>query len=663
MKTLTLDIETYSSNDLKNGGVYKYVEADDFEILIIAYSIDEGAVTVLDLVEYTERMQEGDMTLDWAYETFMMALEDPNVKKKAWNANFERTCLAKYFGFEMPAREWSCDMVDATRIGLPASLGECAKVLGLDQQKDTAGTALINYFSKPCKPTKANGQRTRNYPEHDMAKWDDYKSYCGQDVNTELAIQKKLALFPVPKFEQALWTIDQEINDRGVLVDIPLMEGAVALDTIAKEKNLRAAKEITGLDNPNSPTQLLHWVNDNGFKLENMKAETIREAIPETVGIVKQALKIRQELSKTSVKKYTKMQDMACSDGRVRGVFQFYGAGTGRWAGRGVQLQNLTKHYISDTSLDIARQLIAAQDFDTLEMMFEESYTSLLSQLVRTCFIAKPGHEFAVSDFSAIEARVIAWYAGEKWRLEVFNTHGKIYEASAAQMFNIPITSIDKTTVEGAALRQKGKVAELALGYQGGKGALVSMGAIKMGVEEDELEGLVTAWRTANPNIVNFWYSVQRAAISTVKTGESNYSHGLTFRMHKGFLMIDLPSGRALSYCKPRIRQNSWGSDVIVFKGVNSTTRKWGDIDTYGGKLVENIVQATARDILATSLLRIRQAGYDTVMHIHDEIVVEVPENKGLLKDIEDLMSQPVKWAQGLPLGSDGFTSKFYMKD
>lgn len=657
MNTITLDLETYSSNDLKAGGVYKYVEAEDFTILMVAYSIDGGAVSTIDLTRDQEDLRD-----DWSFETFMMALFDPKVKKHAWNANFERTALAKYFNREMPAREWVCDMVNALRLGLPASLGKCAKVLKVED-KDEAGTALINYFSKPCKPTKVNGGRTRNLPEHDLAKWQAFIDYCRQDVETELQIQAKLERFPVPQFEQALWVVDQEINDRGVMVDLPLMEGAIALDRLAKEQNMKRAREVTGLDNPNSPTQLLKWVNDNGFKLENMRADTIKEAIPETVGVVKQALKIRQELSKTSVKKYTKMQDMACADGRVRGVFQFYGAGTGRWAGRGVQLQNLTKHYISDEALDLARYLIAEQEFDALDFSFSESYTSLLSQLVRTCFIAKEGHEFAVSDFSAIEARVIAWFAGETWRLEVFNTHGKIYEASASQMFNIPIDKIDKTTTEGAALRQKGKVSELALGYQGGKGALISMGAIKMGVAEEELQGLVDAWRQANPKIVNFWYSVQRAAIDTVKTGNTNFTHMLKFYMKSGFLFIELPSGRALAYAKPTLRTNSWGSEVIVFKGVNSTTRNWGDIDTYGGKLVENIVQATARDILAVSLIRLRKAGYNTVMHIHDEIVVEVPEGEGHLSTIEDLMSQPVKWAEGLPLGSDGFTSKFYMKD
>ena len=654
---MNVDIETYSSNDLKKGGVYKYVEAEDFEILLIAYSIDGGSVTTLDLPAINKG--EG---LNWAYETFIMALKDPNVKKYAFNANFERTCLAKYFERPMPAREWVCTMVDATRIGLPSSLKMCAEVLKVEEQKDSAGVSLINYFSKPCRPTKSNGGRLRNLPEHDAEKWEAFKQYCEQDVFVEMAIREKLNAFPVPKFEQALWTIDQEINDRGVLVDTDLMEGAVELDKVAKEQNMIRAKELTGLDNPNSPQQLQLWLEENDFPLSDLTKKTISTVLPQATGTVKEMLKVRQEMSKTSVKKYTKMQDMACDDGRVRGVFQFYGAGTGRWAGRGVQLQNLTKHYIDDNALDLARQLIREQDFETLDFAFKESYTNILSQLVRTTFIAKPGHEFAVSDFSAIEARIIAWYAGETWRLEVFNTHGKIYEASASQMFNIPIDKIDKTTVEGAALRQKGKVSELALGYQGGTGALKSMGAIEMGVPEDELQGLVDAWRNANPNIVNFWYSVQNAAVDTVRTRETNETHNLTFRMFKGFLMIDLPSGRSLAYLKPVLRKNRFGGDVIVFQGVDPK-RKWGDIDTYGGKLVENIVQATARDVLAVSMIRLRKYGFETVMHIHDEIVVEVPEGQNQLADIEEIMSLPVDWAPGLPLDSDGFTSKFYMKD
>ncbi|QRN90750.1 DNA polymerase [Mammaliicoccus sciuri] len=653
MRTLNVDIETYSSADITKTGAYKYAEADDFEILMIAFSIDNEPVTCLDMYEVKEHLWHA------AYETFKIALFDKNVKKYAFNANFERVCLARHFEREMPPEEFVCTMVNATRIGLPASLDKCGEALKLDIQKDKTGKALINYFSKPCRPTKANGGRTRNLPEHAPEKWQQFIEYCIRDVEVEQLIAEKIRAFPVPKFEQKLWSIDQHINDRGVHLDESLMTGAVELDRISKEQLMNEAIQLTGLDNPNSPTQLLKWLNAEGLEIPDLQKKTVTEWLKVATGKAKKMLELRLQMSKTSVKKYTKMHEMMCKDHRVRGVFQFYGAGTGRWAGRGVQLQNLTKHHISDDELDIARMAIKQQEYEWLDMLLEDSYQDLLSQLVRTTFTAKEGYEFAVSDFSAIEARVIAWYAGEKWRLQVFETHGKIYEASASQMFNVPIESIGK----GSPLRQKGKVSELALGYQGGAGALKAMGALDMGIDESELQGLVDSWRNANPNIVRFWYAVQEAAVHTVKTRQVNHTHGLKFYMFKGALMIELPSGRSLSYLKPKLRQNRWGSDVIVFKGQDSITRKWTDIDTYGGKLVENIVQATARDLLAVSLVRLEKAGYEVVAHVHDEIIVEVPKGSRALSDIEDIMSQPVRWAEGLSLDSDGFVSEFYMKD
>ncbi|MGL4008900.1 DNA polymerase [Staphylococcus nepalensis] len=648
-RVLSVDIETYSSADIRTTGAYKYAEADDFEILIIAYSLDGSPVKAIDMYDI-------DVAL---YQEFELALRDSDIKKYAFNANFERTCLAKHFKTEMPPNEWVCTMVNATRIGLPASLDKVGEVLNLQDQKDKSGKNLINYFSKPCKPTKTNGGRTRNLPEHDKEKWQMFIDYCIRDVEVEMNVAYKIKDFYVPTIEQRFWTIDQNINDRGIRLAEDLMDGANELDKISKSELLKQATLLTGLENPNSPTQLLAWFNDEqGIDIPNLQKKTVQDYVAKTTGKAKQMLEIRLQMSKTSVKKYNKMHDMMCRDKRVRGLFQFYGAGTGRWAGRGVQLQNLTKHYISDTELDIARELIKQQDFDGLDLILDVHPQDLLSQLVRTTFTAEDGFELAVSDFSAIEARVIAWYAGEQWRLDVFNTHGKIYEASAAQMFNVPVESITK----GDPLRQKGKVAELALGYQGGPGALKSMGALEMGLDEDELKPLVDSWRAANPNIVNFWKGCQDAAIKTVKTRTEHHTHGLRFYIKKGFLMIELPSGRSLAYPKAKIAQNSWGSDVIEFRGLD-LNRRWSVQKTYGGKLVENIVQATARDLLALSLLRIEEAGFKIVGHVHDEVIIEIPKGSNGLEQIENIMSQPVSWAKGLTLNSDGFTSPFYMKD
>ncbi|HEC2234867.1 TPA: DNA polymerase [Staphylococcus delphini] len=650
---MNIDIETYSSNDILKCGVYKYVEAKDFEILIIAYSIDGGSVSVIDMtmLDNTE--------FHASYETFKIALFDPNVKKYAFNANFERTCLAKHFDADMPPEEWSCTMVNATRLGLPSSLEKVGDALNLQNQKDKAGKNLIRYFSVPCKPTKVNGGRTRNLPMHAPDKWQQFIDYCIRDVEVEMSIAKKIKDFPITKDEQKYWNLDQRINDRGIKLSKELMLGANELDRISKEELLKQAIQITGLENPNSTSQLLKWLNEEqGLDIPNLQKKTVQYYLKNATGKPKQMLGIRLQMSKTSVKKYNKMHDMMCADERVRGLFQFYGASTGRWAGRGVQLQNLTKHYMSDVELDIARDFIKAQRFDDLSLLLATHPQDLLSQLVRTTFVAKEGYELAVSDFSAIEARVIAWYAREEWRLDVFNTHGKIYEASAAQMFGVPIESITK----GDPLRQKGKVSELALGYQGGPGALKSMGALDMGIKESELQGLVDSWRKANPNIVNFWKACQDAAINTVRSRKTHYTHGLRFYIKKGLLMIELPSGRSLAYPKARISENEWGAPVVEYMGLD-INRKWAKLKTYGGKLVENIVQATARDLLAVSMLRLDDAGFNIVGHVHDEVIVEMPKNSNGLAKIEKIMSKPVKWAEGLNLNSDGFTSPFYMKD
>ena len=649
MKTLNIDVETHSSYDLRKTGAYKYMESEDFEILIIAYSIDYGDVKSIDMYDIDQEL----------YKEFRGLLFDPEVTKYAFNAAFERAALAKHFDTTMPPSEWICSMVNSTRVGLPASLEMCAEVLGIDMQKDAKGKNLIKYFSMPCKPTKVNGRRTRNYPEHDPEKWQQFIDYCEQDVRVEMAITEEISNIDYPDSEQQLWTIDQHINDRGVHIDEALMLGAYELDEISKSDLMRQAKQLTGLANPNSTQQLLGWFEEQGLDIDNLRKATVDEYLQTATGKARKMLELRQQMSKTSVKKYDKMYHMTCIDNRIKGMFQFYGAGTGRWAGRGVQMQNLTKHSMTDEELDIAREAIKQQDFDWLDLMLEYPYQDILSQLIRTTFTAEDGYTLAVSDFSAIEARVIAWFAGEQWRLDVFDTHGKIYEASAAQMFNVPIESIGK----GDPLRQKGKVAELALGYQGGAGALESMGALKTGLEQSELKPLVDAWRAANPNIKSFWENCQKAAIKAVNKGAVQTANGIKFYMQHGHLLVELPSGRALVYREAELNENSWGSTIVEFKGLNAV-RKWDTIKTYGGKLVENIVQATARDALGVSMERLEKQGYKIVAHVHDELILEVPDDgHDHLKDIENIMSQPIDWAEGLNLDSDGFVSPFYMKD
>src|SRR5690625_271507 len=644
MITLAIDIETFSSVDLKKSGVYPYAESDDFEILLFAYAFNDDPVECIDLAQEEKLPQE-----------VAQALTDPDIKKTAFNANFERTCIAAHFDIETDPRQWECTAVHALTLGLPGYLAGVAKALKMDEQKDSAGTALINYFSKPCKPTKVNEGRTRNLPEHDLERWEQYKHYNIQDVVVERDMKRKMSKFSPSDFEQRLWTLDQEVNDRGIYLDNGLVEHAIACDTGSRKRLMAEAKEITGLSNPNSVAQLQKWMAEQGTEAPNMQAETVTRLIDEVENAeVKRVLQIRQEMSKTSIKKFQAMENARCDDGRIRGLMQFYGANrTGRWAGRLVQVQNLPRNVMEYDDLDAARNLLKAGDYDVMEVLYER-VPDVLSQLIRTGLIPKPGNRLIVSDFSAIEARAIAWFAGEQWRQDEFNGHGKIYEASAAQMFDVPIEGVTRES----GLRDKGKVAELALGYQGAVGALKQMGAVSMGMSDDEMAMITKTWRAANPNIVKFWYDVGGAALKAVreKTVEK-LQHGLTFSVEAGILFIQLPSGRRLAYPRPTIEKNKFDRDAIHFDGARSRE------STYGGKLVENIVQATARDCLAESLIRLDDAGYNIVFHVHDEAVIEAKKGVGSLKDVEDIMGQPIYWAPGLPLGAEGFETHYYMKD
>lgn len=647
---LSIDIETFSSVDLKRCGVYAYTEAPDFEILLFAYAFNDHPVQVVDLAS-------GETIPD----SIDGLLRHPSVIKTAFNANFERTCLAKYLGYEMPPEQWKCSSVHALTLGLPLSLDEVAKVLKLQQQKDTAGKALIRYFSVPCKPTKANGGRTRNLPAHDPEKWKQFKAYNAQDVIVERTLRKTLERYPVPQIEQKLWALDQEINDRGVRVDPDLVAHAIACDASYQQRLESEAVALTGLDNPKSVAQLKAWLLEvEGLEVESLSKETVPALLAQAENTtVHRVLELRQEMAKTSIKKYQAMDRARCPDDRIRGLLQFYGANrTGRWAGRLVQVQNLPQNHLKD--LDLARQLLMAGKYDTLELLFD-SVPGVLSQLVRTAFIPTPGCRFIVADFSAIEARIIAWLAGEKWRMDVFNSHGKIYEASAAQMFKVPVDSITKDS----PLRQKGKISELALGYGGSVGALTVMGALKMGLEEAELPELVNTWRQANPNITRFWWDVGNAAMAAVLEKRTvSLHHGLTFSYESGGLFIRLPSGRRLAYVRPRIETDErFRKPVLTYEGLNQETKQWCRLNTYGPKLVENITQATARDCLAEAMLILDGYGYQIVMHVHDEIVLEVPDDQGSLEVVCEIVGAPLEWAPGLPLRADGFETVYYKKD
>ncbi len=648
MQTLSIDIETYSSADLAKSGVYKYVEAPDFEILLFAYSFNDAPVQIVDLAS-------GEVLP----ESVESALQNPAILKTAHNANFERTCISKQFKMVLPPAQWECTMVKAAMLGLPMSLDAVSKVLKLEEKKDAAGKALIRFFSIPCKPTVKNNQRERNLPIHDIEKWGQFKDYCVKDVQVEMAIRIKIAFFDATPFEKKLWKIDQIINDSGVLVDLSFVNNAIAQDLENKERLTKEAIKLTGLDNPNSAAQLKSWLTEETG--ESVTSLT-KEAIPVLLNssdssIVKRMLVLRQEMSKTSVKKYEAMAKAVCADGRIRGLLQYYGANrTGRWAGRLVQVQNLPQNHLED--LDLARQCVALNDLDLLELLFG-NVPDTLSQLIRTAFVAPRGYKFRVADFSAIEARVIAWLAGERWRMQVFATHGKIYEASAAQMFKIPIETVTK----GSELRQKGKVSELALGYQGGPNALIKMGALKMGIAEDELPKLVKMWRNANPTIVTLWNTVEEAAVEALEGFPTTIQHGIKFFMDNGLLCIQLPSGRKLMYQNPKLTPGKFDKQMISYEGMDQTTKQWCRQDTYGGKLVENIVQAIARDCLAEAMIRLYEVGYKIAMHVHDEVVLEVPDGFGSLEEVNEIMGRPIPWAKGLPLKAESYETPYYKKD
>lgn len=643
-RTLAIDIETYSDIDLIRSGVYAYTASPKFQILLFAYSFDDE-VRVIDLASGETLPNE-----------IIVALEDENIIKTAFNANFERVCLSKFLNKKLSAKSWRCTAVQAASLGLPLSLDGVAQVLGLQKQKMKEGKDLIRYFSVPCKPTKSNGERTRNYPHHSLERWEVFKKYCAQDVEVEKAIRKKLERYPIINSEQKIYVLDQEINDRGVLIDTQLVEKAIECDNIHKEDTYAEAQKLTGLENPNSVIQLKQWLLENGVEVESLSKKSVADLAKDSEEDVQRLLNLRAQLSKTSVKKYEAIERALCSDFRVRGLLQFYGANrTGRWAGRLVQVQNLPQNHIKD--LTLARNLVKDGQFETLDMLFGNA-PQVLSELIRTAFIPKENNRFIVSDFSAIEARVIAWLAGEQWRLDVFNSHGKIYEASASQMFKVPIEEITKTS----PLRQKGKISELALGYGGSVGALTAMGALDMGVKEEELQGLVTAWRQANPNITKLWWDIDKAAIKVVKEKSCEVVGKIKIYYERGIMFITLPSGRNLSYIKPRLETNKFGREGITYEGMGAT-KKWERIETYGPKLVENIVQAIARDLLAEAMINVDKKGYEIVMHVHDEIIVETPIGKGSLKEVCDVMAITPEWAKGLPLRADGFECEYYRKD
>lgn len=660
MKTLSIDIETYSSVDLAKCGVYKYTEATDFDILLFGYSADGNPVQVVDLASGETIPPE-----------VIAALTNDDVTKWAFNAQFERICLSRWLrdhgGFDnayysipedtvgnyLDPTSWKCTMIWSAYMGLPLSLEGVGAVLGLGKQKLTEGKELIKYFCQPCAPTKSNGGRTRNLPENAPDKWDAFKRYNIRDVEVEMSIQEKLAKFPVPETVWEQYHLDQEINDRGVALDMELVHQAIAMDTRSRADLTAAMKKLTALDNPNSVQQMKQWLSDNGLEVDSLGKKEVAEMLKTAPAELQKVLLLRQQLAKSSVKKYQAMEKAVCADGRARGMFQFYGANrTGRWAGRIIQMQNLPQNHLPD--LAEARGLVRCGDFEGVELLYED-VPDTLSQLIRTAFVPKPGYKFIVSDFSAIEARVLAWFAGEIWRQEVFEKGGDIYCASASQMFKVPV---EKHGVNGH-LRQKGKIAELALGYGGSIGALKAMGALEMGLSEDELQPLVTAWRNSNQNIVRFWWDIDRAAMNAVKYHMDGEVCGIKFCYQSGMLFITLPSGRHLSYVKPKLGTNQFGSECITYEGIGGT-KKWERLETYGPKLVENIVQATSRDILCYAMRTLSHCFI--TMHIHDELVIEASPGADL-KVLCEQMGRTPPWADGLKLRADGYETMFYKKD
>ena len=662
MHHLSIDLETYSSVPLAKAGAQKYIQSPDFQILLFAYSVDGAPVEIIDLAR-------GEYLPPW----LVQAITSPDYIKHAYNAPFEWGCLSKFLG-ALPPSQWRCTMFHGLYCGYTAGLEATGKALGLpeDKKKLNTGKALIRYFCVPCKPSKANGQRTRNLPHHDPAKWELFREYCRQDVVTEMEIERRLSAFPVPDFVQKQWETDLIINARGVAVDMELVDGALSLGATVRQNLMTEAMQLSGLNNPNSVAQLTEWLQEEtGEELADLRKDTVARLLKEDNNSLKvrRMLEIRQELGKTSTKKYDAIEAAVCADGRVRGLLQFYGANrTGRWAGRLVQVQNLPRTYTEP--LDLAREMVQRRNLDGLRAVYG-SVPDTLSQLIRTAFIAPEGHVFIDADFSAIEARVISWLAGEQWRLEVFRTHGKIYEASASQMFGVPLEHIKKGRPE-YALRQKGKVAELALGYQGSTGALINMGALDMGIPETDLPDIVSRWREANKRIRDLWYSMDNAAVQVITQGGSVGLNGLILAHEYDYnrgtdcFTITLPSGRKLYYTSPGIGENQWGRPSISYMGMDQKTKRWKRIETYGGKLVENCVQAIARDALADAIERLEAAGLPVVFHVHDEVVIDVApfaDEDAMLQTVVDIMRQPVPWAPDLPLNADGWVGKFFRKD
>lgn len=663
MHHLSIDLETYSSVPIGKAGAQKYISSPDFEILLFAYSLDGAPVVCVDFAR-------GEMLPREIAE----ALMSPDYIKHAYNAAFEWGCLSKYIGMRLPLEQWRCTMFRGLYAGYTAGLDATGRALGLpeDKRKLQTGKALIRYFCIPCAPTKANGMRTRNYPHHAPERWELFKEYCRQDVVTEMEIDRRLSDINIPDFVQKEWETDLLINARGVAVDMDMVHGALFLGDTVKSNLMSEAMQISGLDNPNSVKQLSEWLEaETGEEITALRKDTVARMLArdDNSPEVQRMLEIRRELGKTSTKKYDAIKDAVCPDGRVRGLLQFYGANrTGRWAGRLVQVQNLPRTYTEP--LELARDLVKAEKLESLRWIYG-SVQDTLSQLIRTAFIAPEGHVLIDADFSAIEARVISWLAGEEWRLEVFRTHGKIYEASASQMFGVPIELIKKGNPE-YALRQKGKVAELALGYQGSTGALINMGALDMGIPEEDLPDIVARWREANKRIRDLWYKMDTAAVNVIVQGGSVgvnnviLSHEWIASNGNSCLTITLPSGRKLYYNDPKIGENQWGNPSISYMGMDQTTKKWKRIETYGGKLVENVVQAIARDCLAQAIERLEAAGFPVVFHIHDEVVIDLPpyaDDDIMLADVIRIMSTPVSWAPGLPLGADGWVGEFFKKD
>lgn len=660
MHHLSIDLETFSSVPIAKAGAHKYIESHDFEILLFAYSVDGGDVFCVDLMQ-------GEILPNWLID----ALTSPDYIKHAYNAAFEWGCLSRYLGRQLPPEQWRCTMFHGLYAGYTAGLDATGRALGLpeDKRKLNTGKALIRYFCVPCAPTKANGGRIRNMPHHAPERWQLFKEYCRQDVVTEMEIEKRLSSIIIPDFVQKEWERDLIINSRGIAVDMELVEGALDIDKTVHDRLVAEAMELSGLNNPTSVAQLSLWLeSQTGENISDLRKDTVAKMLAEKDNSpkVKRMLEIRQELGKTSTKKYDAIEAAVCKDGRVRGLLQFYGANrTGRWAGRLVQVQNLPRTYTNP--LELARELVKKRNIEALRFIYG-SIPNTLSQLIRTAFIAAPGKVLIDADFSAIEARVISWLAGEEWRLEVFRTHGKIYEASASQMFGVPIELIKKGNPE-YSLRQKGKVAELALGYQGGTGALIAMGALDMGIAEEDLSDIVSRWRESNKRIRDLWYKMEAAAVQVISQGGAVGVNGLVIshelNCDTGFdaLTILLPSGRKLFYVSPQIGENQWGKPSLSYMGMNQTSKKWQRIETYGGKLVENSVQAIARDCLAQAIENLETAGIPVVFHIHDEVVIDCTPDTASLDDVIQIMSKPIPWASGLPLGADGWVGTFFKKD